>query len=427
MPSAATPRLEPVRSPGIDVLLYGSSAAFAFAMLASAYVRNRTWAAFALPAYGGGALASLLVVALAARLGGRRTLAARVFVAAVVAAGAVIAPLAAEVHWRAERGPEYAASEVVVTERAGAALAGGRDPYAALLDSTELARSPSTVGHFPYLPGMALFGFPRAYRPGAAWTDARLFFAIAATLAAGVALCCWPGSAAARLRAAQVLVVLPTGADALVVGGDDVPVLALSLLALVLFRRRRHTASAAAAGLAGLLKLTAWPLMFALAAVGCARGRRARSPFVLAPLAVVVTVLAAAAASPAAFAEDVVLFPQGLTSLRSPAASTTVGSLVAGGLAPRGVATWLLLAAALLVSGALLVGLARRPSAPPHAPAWVAAGILLTLIMLAPAARAGYFVYPLELVVWAALLREQAPARRPARAARQNMVEEYAG
>jgi hypothetical protein len=91
------------------------------------------------------------------------------------------------------------------------------------------------------------------------------------------------------------------------------------------------------------------------------------------------------------------------------------------------VATWLLLAAALLVSGALLVGLARRPSAPPHAPAWVAAGILLTLIMLAPAARAGYFVYPLELVVWAALLREQAPARRPARAARQNMVEEYAG
>jgi hypothetical protein len=148
---------------------------------------------------------------------------------------------------------------------------------------------------------------------------------------------------------------------------------------------------------------------------------------VLAPLAVVVTVLAAAAASPSAFAEDVVLFPQGLTSLRSPAASTTVGSLVVGGLTRRGVTTWLLLAVGLLVSAALLVWLARRPGAPPHAPAWIAAAILLTLILLAPAARAGYFVYPLELVVWGALLREPAPARPPARAARPRMVEEYAG
>src|SRR4051812_5885624 len=131
MPSAATGRLEPVRSPGIDVLLYASSAAFALVMLGSAYVRNRTWAAFALPAYGAGAFTSLLVVVLAARLGGRWALAARVFVAAVVAAGAVIAPLAAEVRWRAERGPQYAASEVAITEQAGVALAGGRDPYAA--------------------------------------------------------------------------------------------------------------------------------------------------------------------------------------------------------------------------------------------------------------------------------------------------------
>src|SRR5689334_21049684 len=38
--------------------------------------------------------------------------------------------------------------------------------------------------------------------------------------------------------------------------------------ALVLLRRRRHGASAVAVALAGLLKLTAWPLMFALAAVG---------------------------------------------------------------------------------------------------------------------------------------------------------------
>ena len=34
-----------------------------------------------------------------------------------------------------------------------------------------------------------------------------------------------------------------------------------------------------------------------------------------------------------------------------------------------------------------------------------AALVLLTLIVLAPVARAGYLVYPLDLIAWAALLR----------------------
>jgi phosphatidylinositol alpha-1,6-mannosyltransferase len=272
---------------------------------------------------------------------------------------------------------------------------------------------------------MALFGVPRAFRPRTAWTDARIWFAIFSTLAAGTAFCCWPGSAGSRLRMAQVLVVLPTGAAAIVVGGDDVPVLALSLLALVLLRRRRHAASAVAVALAGLLKLTAWPLMFALAAVGDGSGRRGLSPLALAPMVVVAAVLGAAAPSPAAFADDVVLFPQGLTSLRSPAASTTVGSLVVD-VAQRGVATWMLLAGGVLVSAGLLLGLARRPAASLQATAWFAAGILLTLILLAPTARSGYLVYPLELAVWGLLLRER-PIREPARAStRAHVVERYA-
>jgi Glycosyltransferase family 87 len=397
---------EQPRRIGLDAFLYGASAAFALQTLGSAYARSRAWGAFGLPAYGSGAVASVILVACGGRLAPRRLEVARVLLAAFVLVGAVVLPLAAEVQWRAQRGPQYVTSEVVVTERAGAALARWRDPYSAPLDSVELARSPKAVGHFPYLPAMALFGFPRAFLPQAAWTDVRLFFAIATALAAAGTLCCWPGPRADRLRALQILVVLPTGATATVVGGDDVPVLALSLLALVLFQRGHRAASAGVVALAALLKLTAWPLMFALAVVGRKTGRRLPSPLVVAPIGVLFVVLAAARASPAGFADDVILFPQGLSSLPSPAASTTIGSLVVAAVSARRVATWALLGLALLVSAALLARLAREPAPPPRAAASAAAAILLTFVLLAPVARSGYFVYPVELLIWGALLSD---------------------
>src|SRR5690242_1037743 len=108
MPRPATPRPEPVRSAAVDALLYSAAAAFALVMLGSAYARTRTWGAFAVPAYGAGAVASVLVLVLGARLGRRRVSAARALVAALVAAGAVLVPLGAEVQWRVERGSRYA-------------------------------------------------------------------------------------------------------------------------------------------------------------------------------------------------------------------------------------------------------------------------------------------------------------------------------
>src|SRR5262249_60797054 len=101
----------------------------------------------------------------------------------------------------------------------------GRDPYSAHLGSSELAgREPSIAQHFPYLPGMAAFGLPRALLGKAWWTDARIFFALVTALAAAAALWSWPAPAEQRLRALQVLLVLPTGALVLVAGGADVPV-----------------------------------------------------------------------------------------------------------------------------------------------------------------------------------------------------------
>ncbi len=408
-----------MRGAGLDAVLYGASAAFALYLLtSSSFMTHRTWAQFASPVYEVAAAASLVLAGAAARVGRHRLAQARLLVALFVLAGALVAPLTAAVWWRVQRGPAYAASEVIITEGAAAEVVHGRDPYATHFASHELAgRTPSIAEHFPYLPGMAIFGLPRAFAPVTPWTDARVFFGLTAALAAGAALARWRTPAERRLRALQVLLVLPTGASLLVAGGDDVPVLALSLLALVLFDRGRHRESAVAIGSAALLKLTAWPLLLALAfAARGPRGRnRIRSPLVIASAIVLAAMSAAAAVDPGSFANDVLLFPLGLTSLPSPAATTTLGSTVVGAVgnsgAPRVLVTAALLVVALLAAATLLGALARsRGRLRAAEPAAAAAAILAVLIVLAPVARAGYWIYPAELLMWAALLRPRGAA-----------------
>ena len=376
-------------------------------------LRNTTWAAFAWPTYAAGAAAALALMAVVSRLDTRRLAQARLLLALAVVAGAVVAPLAVEVQWRTEPGRAppgslhpYGASEVVVTEGAAEALVHGRDPYSTHFASRELeGRSPSTAEHFPYLPAMTVFGLPRALIGSRPWTDGRIFFALGAALVAAFALARWRAPPQQRLRALQLLVVLPTGAHALVTGGDDVPVLALLLLSLVLLEQGRHEASAGALAVAALLKLTAWPLLLAFAATS-RRGVR------LAVGLVTLGVVPAAAAGPGDFADDVLLFPTGLTALPSPAASATLGSTLVGGAplnATRVALTLALFGLAGLVSAAVLRALAAREAGPAGAAA--AAGvILLGLIMLSPVARAGYLVYPIDLLAWAFLLRTPQPA-----------------
>ncbi len=93
---------------------------------------------------------------------------------------------------------------------------------------------------------MALFGLPRAVAGDAWWTDSRIWFALV-TLAAigGTRVAAAPTPARRRLlRGVQFATVLPICALTLATGGDDLPVLALCLLALALcavrpLRRRR--------------------------------------------------------------------------------------------------------------------------------------------------------------------------------------------
>jgi hypothetical protein len=406
------------RAEGVDALLYGASAVFALRVLGtSTMLRNRTWADLAWPSYAVGAAAALVLAGLAARLGRTTRMRLRVALAVAVFVGVVVVPLALEVQLRTEPGHApasalhpYGASEVVVTEGAARAVLHRRDPYSVRFASPELdGRSPSTGEHFPYLPGMIAFGLPRALVPETPWSDARLFFLAATVAAALVVARRWQAPPEQRLRALQSLIVLPTGAAVLVTGGDDAPVLALCLLALVLLDGGRELVAAFAVAGAALLKLTAWPLLLAFAVLlpGRSRVPVGAAAFVL---------LAAAAAGPADFVDDVLLFPMGLTDLPSPAATTTLGSTIIAPVSEpsdRVFVTVALLAAAALVSMAVLCAVVGRPHAGAAEIAFAAGVVLLALIALAPVARAGYLVYPLDLFAWALLLRRRVPGPVP--------------
>jgi hypothetical protein len=202
--------------------------------------------------------------------------------------------------------------------------------------------------------------------------------------------------------------VLPICALTLAVGGDDLPVLALCLLALAYAGRSRDGAAGVAVGLAGALKLFAWPVALVLLALAIQR-RRARGyaagAFGIPVLALVPAFLVDAGAA----VENVIRFPLGRGLVRSPAASPFPGHLIATGL-PGGSA----IAAALLVLAGIAIGvwLIRRPPRDAPAAALVCAIGLLTATLLMPATRFGYLLYPVAYAVWAVALPRGAAERR---------------
>ncbi len=120
---------------------------------------------------------------------------------------------------------------------------------------------------------------------------------------------------------------MPLASLPLATGGDDIPVVAFLLLAMVLAQRRRPFASGIVLGIASAMKFTAWPL--ALLALFAARNRKGeRKPLtMLAGLLVVAipTIFPFALRGPIALIDDVVLFPLGLSAIPSTAASALPG------------------------------------------------------------------------------------------------------
>ncbi|MFG2802122.1 glycosyltransferase 87 family protein [Streptomyces pseudovenezuelae] len=337
---------------------------------------HRVWGACAAAGYGTAAL----LATRDSRTWGR---------AAVTAAllGAVVVPLVMLVVSGA------AQSEVGVVERSGALLLHTGSPY--------LPHPAHTVDYDPYLPGMALFGVPRALFGDGPLTDARVWFCLTFVVCmffAGRRPAGGPGPT--PVSAVALLAAFPAVALPLAVGGVDLPVVGLMCLSLALAGRGGSgTAAGVAMGAAAALKWTAWPLLpVGLVLLAVTAGRRTALRAALVALSVAASaVVPVALAGPRAFVEHVVLFPLGAGGVRSPAASPLPGRLLAvhvpGGAA---LATAALVTAALGVTLSLLI---RPPRTVRAAADRLAVGLGLAICLI-PATRFGYLVLPLVLAGW---------------------------
>jgi hypothetical protein len=339
---------------------------------------------------------------------------ARVVAFLIVLIGATLVPLTLEVIWRSEgNAAEHVQPEVVVVEQAGDRAAHGKDPYRVVdRDGRVLIHQdaePTYELYYPYLPGMVLFGFSSVDSTGskveARLTDARIQFLVFTGLVTLLALSRLRPPTDARVRAFQVLTVLPTAALPLATGGDDMPVVALMLLGLAALQRRRPVLAGLALGAASSLKFTAWPLVIlALWAAWDLQRHRAIGRYLLGVGAVVVPVVfPVALRNPSAFVDNVIRFPLGLAGVSSPAASALPGHILVAAF-PGAHKAYVVVVG--VVGGAVLIRhLMRKPPRDASEVAALTGWVMLIAILLAPATRIGYLLYPINLFVWAWMLR----------------------
>jgi hypothetical protein len=386
-----------------DVALYGGSAVVALAVATgAAMLTHQIWGYAAAAGYavaGGLGLGQLLAVRNGAAWLAR--LPARMAVCAVAWLGAAGLPLVLLVGGRAAGRASQVRGEVPVVEEAGARLLETGTPYLARTVIAALPPDERLHSYMPYQPGMALFGVPRALAGGTAWwSDARVWFAVVAVAALAAALV-QRARSAGMLRALQLAAVAPPVTLAMATGGDDVPVLALCLLALSLAARHRYGAAGLAVGAAAALKLIAWPVAVVLAvhAIATRQYRLLWGAIGLPTLAVLI--------DPGGVVEHVVRFPLGDGVVNTTAQAPLPGYLLASyGGRPLAIGV-------LLLAGAAFAWWLRRyPPRTAAAAAMVSGYGLLAAMALLPASRPGYVLYPLALLAWAWLTRE--PARVPA-------------
>ncbi|GAA0635927.1 hypothetical protein GCM10009535_10120 [Streptomyces thermocarboxydovorans] len=287
-----------------------------------------------------------------------------------------------------------AQSEVGVVERSGLLTVRQATPY--------LADPGSVVEVTPYLPGMAVFGLPRAVLGGDG-LPARLLGDARIWCAAAFLGCLWaarraavPGAYGRRTAgrgtmstcALGAFVASPVVALPLCVSGIDLPLTGLLVLALVYAARRRPLATGVSLAAVCSLKWTAWPAVAVTVALLARRGgwRTAARGAAVAVGGTAVLVLPAVLLSPGPLVEQVFMFPAGRGPWETPAASPLPGRLLAG-LGPAGwcAAVTLLLSAGLAVAVSLLIR-------PPHDLVRAADRLALGLcaaFLLAPAGRFG--------------------------------------
>ncbi len=416
-------RISPVNG---DALLYAISALFALGTIyTSTNGLYQVWGRMALAPFAFGAVASVGLALFLRRARGRqpghrltavqhrRTWAARIGVAVCVFAGALAIPLGMEVMWRFDGTTgSHLQPEVTAVEVGGQDLVKGQDPYQKIVRDRHPVKyhapgEPDTPGFLPYLPLMAVLGIPSDIWPNNGLSDARIFFCVTTLGVAAVALYLCRANGRRKIRALQALIILPLASLPLATGGDDIPVVAFLLLAMVLAQRRRPFASGIVLGIASAMKFTAWPL--ALLALFAARNRKGeRRPLtMLAGLLVVAipTIFPFALRGPIALIDDVVLFPLGLSAIPSTAASALPGHEL--------VLAFPALSRVLPVSVGFILAVVLARYLYKHTPSTVSqvcniTGVVMcALILLAPNPRVGYLLYPINFFVWTYLLAPQ--------------------
>jgi hypothetical protein len=419
--------LRSLSADGRDVLLYGTSTAFAgVTALAVSIPLYREWGRLALAPYAVATLGMALVGRYRRRasmgsstpVNGPGWRAARLAAFAVVLLGATVVPLALEVTWATHGDASvHVQPEVLVVERAGIRVANGHDPYQVIDKNGHILIRQGAIPvyelYYPYLPGMVVFGFSSGSKVEARLTDARIQFLLFTLVIAAIALSRIRPSSDARTRSFQALSVLPTAALPLATGGDDMPVVALMLLGLVALQRRRPVLAGLALGAASTLKFTAWPVVFLALFAVCDRQRRRAVGRYGAAVAVLVVpvVLPLALHNPSAFIDNVVRFPLGLAGVASPAASALPGHvLVSTFPAIHGSYVVMVTILGLAVLGRRLW---HHPPGDAAAVASLTGWVMLVAILLAPATRVGYLLYPINLFLWAWMFRcTEDPAER---------------
>ena len=404
-----------------DALLYGLAALFAgLTIVVAGIALYRVWGEMAIGPYAGAAAVAFGASRWQRRrdragapLSRRAMVGLRLGAFGIALIGATVAPLVMEVIWRSEgNAAAHVQPEVLVVERAGGQVVAGKDPYRVIDRNGHIlihqSAEPVYELYYPYLPGMVIFGFSTGSKVEAQLTDARIQFLLVTFAVAAFALWRLKAPAEPRVRSWQALTVLPTAALPLATGGDDMPVVALMLLGLVALQRRRPYLAGLALGAASSLKFTAWPLAFlALWAALDRKGRRAPARMGAGVISVVVPVVVPfAARNPSAFVDNVIRFPLGLAGVASPAASPLPGHLIVTAFPGIHHAY----VAALVVCGAavLIAHLVRHPPRTAADVAVLAGWAMTVAILLAPATRVGYLLYPVDLFAFGWMLRRAA-------------------
>jgi hypothetical protein len=308
-----------------------------------------------------------------------------------VICGAILVPLL----WMVATG--HGEPEVGVVANSATTLIKEGTPYKS---SQALAATTDPNLYNPYLPLMAAFGVPQALFGHGLLTDPRVWFGVVFFIVFAFAL----RIAGARdgVRWALLMTASPVIAFELCVGGTDVPMVAFMCLGFALLWRVRGAnpvTAGLALGIASSMKATAWPaLVVAFSLLYVRDGPRAAWRFTAVALAVVVVIVGPfAILRPGSLVKNTILFPLGLASVKSQAASPLLGHVLAQtGVVGHTAVVILLISSGLAIAVSLVV---RPPRDVPAATVRLVIG-LTAMFVLAPSTRFGYFIYPAALVLW---------------------------